>query len=609
MKTMFSICLFFFSFVLVHSQSNDQIGLEDITAPMPKVAMLGNEIFEFNTANKLEFNSIKPQVTHYKNGDICETIIGTSTYDLQTNSSIANRMISQPAGMSAVWTFSDENSASFSDRGSGYNFNNGSSWDNLPTERIESVRIGWPNVCVTGGGKEFVISHTFLATGGLHITSRDVQGSGDWTESTMPGTVAQVWPRVATGGEDNNSIHIVSITMPVANGGSLFNDMDGALLYYRSQDQGATWDQVEVQIPGTTVDDFVGFAADSYAIAANGNKVAIAVFGDLHDTFVLISEDNGDTWSKEIIVDFPVDNYVIDTGIDLDMDGNPDTLNNSDGAGTVIVDYNGNTQVFYGNMRYLDADLGDANFSYFPFTSGIWHWAEGMSGPNMIVDVIDLDGDPEFLDYVDLGLYFVSITGFVSAASDATGNTYLAFSSLMEGIDNGAQNFRHIYLMFTNDGTTWQGPNDMTPDFDGDETIECVFPTMAPFVDARVQLWYQRDFEPGLAVRGDMDPITVNDIVHLDIDASAVVSVDYPSLQIDLEVFPNPSEGNVFITTDLNEFSYLDLTVVDVNGKRVFKDRIRSEFYELDLSGNRSGVYFLIFDHNGSIKSEKIVIE
>ena len=608
MKYLVTLSIVTFLWSLAWSQ-NSNTDLKNLTAPMPSFNNLGNESFGESDKTNAFFYTTKPQVNHYKNGDICETIIGTSTYDLQTNFSVANRMLYSSEQMSAVWTFSDENSTSYSDRGSGYNYNDGSSWGNLPTERIESVRIGWPNVCVTGGGKEFVISHTFLATGGLHLTSRDAQGTGVWTESTMEGTVAQVWPRVTTGGADNNSIHIICISMPTANGGALFNGMDGALLYFRSQDQGATWDQVEVQIPGTTIDDFNGFSADSYAISANGDKVAIAVFGDLHDTIVLISEDNGDTWTKEIINDFPVDNYVIDDGIDLDNDGLADTLNSSDGSGTVLVDYNGLTQVFYGNMRYLDDDLGDGNFSYFPFTSGIWHWKEEDSEPTLIVDEIDLDGDPDNLDYVDLGLYFVSITGFVNAASDPMGNTYLAFSSLMEGIDNGAQNYRHIYLMSTSDGETWQGPADMTPDFDGDETIECVFPTMAPFVDNRVQLWYQRDFEPGLAVRGDQDPIGLNDIVHLDIDASAVVSVPEQILDVELDIFPIPSQGELTIKTDLSEHPFLNLSIVDINGKRVFKDQINTQIYSLDFSDKRAGVYFLIFEHEGEIRSEKIIIE
>ena len=587
------------------NQSNQD--LRNISAPMPDKTYTGTEIIPEFKLEELPFHTLKPQVTHYKNGDICETIMGTTTYDLQSNAAVSSRMVSTANGMSAVWTFSDENSTSWTDRGTGYNYFDGSAWGDLPTSRLESVRIGWPTLGVTAGGTEFAISH--VGSGTLHMTSRSSQGSGTWAESEFPGTTTHLWPRACTGGSDNNSIHVVCVSTPVANGGTEFMGQDGALLYFRSQDQGANWDQVEIIIPGTEAGNFLGFDGDTYAIASNGDKVAIAVFGDLYDTFVLISDDNGDTWTKTTLVDFPVDNYVLDTGIDLDNDGIIDTLDNSDGAGTVIVDYSGNTQVFYGDMRYLDDDLGDGNFSYFPYTSGVWHWMEGMSEPVEIIDEIDLDGDPLNLDYVDLGLYFVSVTGFVNASSDIMGNTYLAFSSLMEGIDNGAQNYRHVYLMTTSDGTTWLGPSDMTPDSDGDETIECVFPTMAPFVDDRVQLWYQRDFEPGLAVRGDEDPVGLNDIVHLDIDASAVVSVAEPTLNVELDVFPVPSNGEMTITADLSSISYLNLTVVDVNGKRVYKDRILSPNYNLDLTNNRPGVYFLIFENEGNITSEKIVIK
>lgn len=608
MKNILALISLLFVALLSYSQSTP-IDLRNISAHLPSKAILGNEKLNNGSSYRPIQKTKKPQSIYSKNGDICETVIGTSTYDLQTNASVANRMVLNDNGMSAVWTFSDENSTSYSDRGSGYNYQDGADWGSLPTERIESVRIGWPNVCVTGGGKEFVISHTFLSTGGLHIASRDVQGNGVWLESTMESTVGQVWPRVTSGGTDNNSIHIVSISMPVANGGALYNGLDGALLYYRSQDQGETWDQVEIQIPGTT-EEFVGFGPDAYSISANGDKVAIAVFGDFYDSFVLISEDNGDTWTKTVLVDFPVDSYVVDTGIDLDMDGAADTLNNSDGSGTVLVDYLGNTHVFYGDMRYLDADLGDGNFSYFPFTSGIWYWNETLSEPIEIVDEIDTDGDPDVLGYDDLGLYFNSITGFVNASTDAAGNIHLAFSSLNESVSNGLQNYRHINLISSSDnGATWSNPLDITPDLDGDETIECVYPTMAPFANDRIQLWYQRDFEPGGIVQGDQDPIELQEIVHLDINPAITVSLSEPELNIGLEIYPNPVNGELRINADFRDISELNLFLVDMNGKLLLSEQMKSSFYSIDLSSKGAGAYFLIFESAGKIMTEKLIIE
>ena len=586
----------------------ETVDLRNVMGHMPEKASFGNEVspVPFNVDRKIKIR--KPSFNLQKNGDICENVIGTTTYDLQTNASVANRMISNSNGMSAVWTFSDENSNSFTDRGSGYNYFNSSDWGDFPTSRIESVRIGWPNVCVTGGGKEFVIAHTFLATGGLHISSRDMQGDGMWTETTMDGTVGQVWPRVTSGGIDNNSIHIVSISLPIAAGGTLFNGLDGALLYFRSQDEGQTWDQIEVQIPGTT-DEFIGFNPDAYAISANGNKVAIAVFGDFYDSFVLISEDNGDTWTKTLLVDFPVDNYVLDTGIDLDMDGIQDTLNNTDGSGSVLVDHLGKTHVFYGDMRYLDADLGDGNFNYFPFTSGIWYWNDGMQQPVEIIDEIDTDGDPDALGYDDLGLYFNSLTGFVSSSTDPLGNLFLSFSSLREDISNGLQNYRHIYLMSSSDsGQSWSGPIDVTPELDGDETIECVYPTMAPFVSDRIQLWYQRDFEPGLSVQGDQDPLGLNEIVHLDINPSIAVFLNEPALEVNLEIYPNPTQSQIQVFSDLTFESNVDLIVVDINGKIVLIDEIVDQQHLVDMNPLNPGVYFFIFESEGKIHSEKVVL-
>ena len=49
-----------------------------------------------------------------------------------------------------------------------------------------------------------------------------------------------------------------------------------------------------------------------------GDKVAFAVFNGFYDTFAMVSEDNGETWTYEAIVDFPVDNYVLDSGALLD---------------------------------------------------------------------------------------------------------------------------------------------------------------------------------------------------------------------------------------------------------------------------------------------------
>jgi len=598
---------FFGCFLSLNAQNS--VNLRNVKAPMP-TNLSGYELTNNHNPNMVDDAGTKPIPIWSKDGEICSTVIGTTTYDLQSNAAVQNRLVMTANGMSAMWTYSDENSTAASDRGTGYNFYDGSSWGSFPTSRIEDLRVGWPSTGVTGGGREFSISHPGFTN--INMTFRDGQGSGTWQDVLIPTNVPPglLWPRATTGGTDNNSIHMIAVSTPVANTGTLYNGMDGALLYYRSTDQGDNWDIIDMQIAGTDSADFLGFDGDTYSIAANGDKIAIGVYNDFADTFVLISEDNGDTWTKTLMVDFPVDNYVVDTGIDIDMDGIADTLSNSDGSGTVLVDYNGNVHTFYGNMRYLDADLGDGNFSFFPFTSGIWYWNESMSEPTQIVGEIDTDGDPNVLGYDDLGAYFVSVTGFVNSSVDLAGNVHLAFSSLREDVSNGLQNFRHVYIMSSSDnGVSWTEPIDVTPELDGDEVIECVFPTMAPLIDDRIQLIYQRDFEPGLAVRGDMDPVDLNEIVHLDISFPLVGIHENPTLDVDLQIFPNPSNGQMTIVSDFSNVSFINMNVIDLMGKSVFKDQILNANHTLDLGQLSAGTYYIIFENNGLQKAEKIIIK
>src|SRR5688572_2654115 len=72
------------------------------------------------------------------------TIIGNTLYGNQANDGNPGRLIYEwpDNTMAAVWMIGF-NTPSFSDRGTGYNFYNGS-WNALPTNRLESVRTGFP---------------------------------------------------------------------------------------------------------------------------------------------------------------------------------------------------------------------------------------------------------------------------------------------------------------------------------------------------------------------------------------------------------------------------------------------------------------------------------
>lgn len=236
---------------------------------------------------------------------ITETQIGVTTYDLQTNSAVQDRIINHGNGtISAVWTHSQSYDAAAADRGTGYNFFNGTSWGAQPTSRIESEKTGWPNIATTTSGDEVFLCHniaqTFITQG-----KRSTIGSGVWALSNVTLT-NQVWNRMAIGGSNGQTIHQISLYDPLPVGNTWTNGVQSQMLYWRSQDGGATNDIAEVTITGLDETNYNVFSGDSYHIAAKGDTVVVVYFGGLSPTIMAKSTDNGTTWtSTTLISEFP----------------------------------------------------------------------------------------------------------------------------------------------------------------------------------------------------------------------------------------------------------------------------------------------------------------
>ena len=112
-----------------------------------------------------------------------------------------------------------------------------------------------------------------------------------------------------------------------------------------------------------------------------------------------------------------------------------------------------------------------------------------------------------------------------NAGIDALGNIWMSFSGYTETVDNGVQVFRHIYIVKSTDGgSTWSCPVDVTPHDNWNGMQECVFGSMSPIVDDKIRILYQKDFEPGLAVRGDLDFVDMNEIAYLEVDTIGLFS-------------------------------------------------------------------------------------
>ena len=547
-----------------------------------------------------------------------EAIIGQTTYDLQTNVSVQNRIYkSANGGISAVWTYSQSNDVTATDRGTGYNYNGGGNWGAQPTGRIESKRVGWPSVTTLANGKEYTITHN-TADGQLQLTYRSAIGTGAWTEDitklTSPIPTGNFWPRMVAGGTNGNSLHVISVTDPVANTGILLNGQDGALCYSRSTDGGANWDMVNVVLPELDSTYYKGFTGDSYSWAEpHGDTIAFVLGDNFEDVILMKSLDNGDTWTKTTVFDFPYDKFVETTTFVLD------TPNTSDGSYAIMLDGNGEAHIFWGAMRVLNDDLTDAQTSFFPFSDGLCYWNESMGAgtpADTIAFALDVDnsGTLDFnTDAANPGLYFVSLTGQPNVSLADNGDIYVTYSGLRELLDNGTQNYRHIYAIKSTDGgNTWSEPNDVTP---FEDFAENVFGSVAPTNDGTcIPLLYMRDFEPGLAVRGDMDQFDVNELVYLCIPSTLDVGVKEEQHIIDeFTVYPNPTGTSTKVSFTVNKTGNVIVNVYDVTGQLIssYSNKVAAGRSSLDINVENfsSGIYFINAQIGEDVKTQKLIVK
>lgn len=445
-----------------------------------------------------------------------EVEIGTTYYDLQTNSAIQRRIVRHPNNtITATWTLGTTNDPpAWTNRGTGYNFFNGTTWGTAPTIHLETERCGWPNPLITGQGKEIILSHNTVSNT-IRKVQRNTVGSGTWTQSNLTNQSAQVWSRAVVGGTNSNTIHLVGMTLPEANDGVPYNGMDGAFLYTRSTDGGATWDIVDYQIPGTDSAYFDGFDGDSYHMDAKGNTVAIVVGGLGRGVQLFKSTNNGVSWTKTDVllsdVWFDEESTFVDTTL-------ADRLYTSDGSVNVLIDDNGKCHVWFGAMFIANTDLTDGLITYYPFTNSIDYWNEDFAGPYPIslAGVLDLNGN-NVLDVTNSGgqYRFAGLASHPQAGIDGDGCIYVTYTALREDLTNGSQHYRHTYVMSTcDDGCTWSFPIDVTGSSNND-FVECAFPSIARRVDDFIHVLYMGDNEPGIAVSGDEDGPTINKMFYL----------------------------------------------------------------------------------------------
>jgi len=492
---------------------------------------LGNDVSNDNAVNlpatvKLNHKSVK---------SINEDEIILTKYDLQSNGSTPyGRFFIYDDGTRGAVTTMGFNPSNWPDRGTGYNYFDGTSWGSEPQARIETVRTGWPQYSALGPNGEYVIAHA--ATGGLITSTRTTKGTGAWTAGTLaapttPSGLSLSWPRMITSGTDHNTIHVIAITNPST---ILYQGLNGALAYSRSTDGGATWDKHNVVLDGMGSADYWGFGSDTYSwIAPQGDNLAFIVSSPMEDFFVMKSTDGGDTWEKTIIWEHPYPHWNGATAVD--------TFYCPDGSAHGVFDNNGVLHIAFGIFRAINSSTA-GSYNFFRGYDGIGYWNENLptwtggtvteqsnclkpetldQQGSLVGYCQDLNGNGE-LDVVGVSNYQVGMSSHPQLVCDANNNLYLLYSGIKEGSDNGTLNYRHIWGRGSSDGgQSWGNFIDFTGDilhaYD-----ECVFPVIASKIvnNNYIHLIYQADTDPGMFLSSSGDQPSASDNFTRDLEIS-----------------------------------------------------------------------------------------
>ena len=323
-----------------------------------------------------------------------ESQIMTTYYDLQSNSALGNRIATWDDGSAAVvMTWDNTGTTSYGNRGTGYNFYDGTAFGDEPDNRIEDAYAGWPSIAPLGDG-EIVASHYGSK---VHIFKRDVKGEGEWT-NIYDSEINATWPRIATTG-NGQYVHLICDEQVTTTTPS-----KSYAYYARSTDGGQTFSELAypplVDVEGMYKNDI---SADDYVMATNGDNIAILFGSNSYDLFYIISHDNGETWEKQVIWNYPYDHawdMVNDTY-------NPatDSIWAPDGSHSIAIDNNGTVHVAFGLIRWAPADQSASDwepgqYSYWPYTDGIVYWNSNYTneqGGHEIPNFGDWSGDARLI--------------------------------------------------------------------------------------------------------------------------------------------------------------------------------------------------------------------
>ena len=575
-------------------------------------------------------NPLQPANTTVNTKAVLEDQLGTTRYDLQSNESCQNRFYVYPDGtMAGTWTLSMNEASSYADRGTGYNYFDGTNWGPAPTARIENQRTGWPSYCPWNGNGELVIAHPLTGTT-LVMNTCPVKGAGTWTQTLAPpsptgATGGLGWARTITNGTNHQNIHIIALTLPTGNGGTVYKGLDGALLYWRSTDAGATWDKIGIQLPGMDSTNYASFGGDEYNWGApHGDTLYFVVGGPYSDLYIMKSNDNGTSWTKIPILSNankklkPIPAYRAPWW-------------SSDGSVACEMGKNGVIHVCSGigggeiqsSTEYI---LIDQN--------GLIYWNTTMAMLKDSLNLDTLDARGQLLGYYSDGpatgdtlqglapSYRVGLTSHPQISIDDAGNIVVIWDGItwQNPQPSTHYNYRHIWTRGWNNAThLWSWPQkDLNSSIDY-IFEEYVFSSMGKILlNGNFDYIYQTANTPGSALITTTLPIQTCTIEHRQVLIDTAINVGVPKHDSKRIVvgqnFPNPVNGTTTFNVYLDKDATVIIEVSDVTGEKVMtidNGFVTSGAHQLtiDASHLSTGLYFYTVKINGQSFTHKMIVE
>ena len=559
-----------------------------------------------------------------------DVVVGETFYDLQSNSTMANRIYAFDDGtIATTWTRGMVTPPSCPDRGTGYNYFDGTSWGVYPDARIEEVRTGWPNIAPYGANGEIVCSHTF-GPDGLVFSWRENKGEGEWQYFSLVGPDNHEdisWPRMITSGENNEIIHVICVTLGTGNGGTNYEGLNGALVYSRSSDGGETWDPENEILEGVGADYTNGWGGDDYAWAqAVGDNIAFIAFGGVKDGVVMRSSNGGDDWDRILFYESVVPFY--ETG-----DFYPN-LGGGDGYNACVIDDEGIVHVSFGRQIH-NAD--DAGAYYFPYSDGLVYWNETMAPLDTTMissEIIPEDWTTTYLyqngnlaawvqdneedTIVDVAPYYASLSSMpqLVASRDEFGQKIIQifYSGLTLGFvsEDPQYNYRHIWGRFTEGDGIYSEFTDYTDDI-FHLYSECVYPSVAQTtIGNKYHILYQTDELPGNSLQPDPathEPV-LNNMVYLAVSPMPVDVAENVAEAFEVaQNVPNPAVSSTTITVATKTTSDINLSISNLLGQVVYQEISSAHSFNVDVTNLDSGIYFYTIEIGNSSVTKKMLVK